>query len=124
MKKYDVVFRANRVRYIERIEASTKESAKNKMLKKYNDIEKITRVKEAEDYICYTYNQHKINDGKYEYKKEYYGGYFKMPFGYSTIFHQDIKNAKRFMIEQELKEELKMLNKQLNQFKIEKVKVK
>jgi hypothetical protein len=122
MKKYDIIFQSNRVRYIERIEASTKESAKNKLLKKYNDIEKITRIKEAEDFVCYTYKQYKMKDGKYEYKKEYYGGCFKMPFGYSTIYHQEKENAKRFMIEQELKEELKMLNKQLNQFEIEKVK--
>lgn len=123
MKKYDVIFKARRVRYIERIEASTKESAKNKILKKYDDIEKITRVKEAEDYICYKYESVKTKDGTFEFERRYHGGFLELPmFGYSTILHQEKKRAKRFQTEQELKKELKMLGETINQYKIEKIK--
>ena len=125
MKKYDVIFRARRVRYIERIEASTKESAKNKILKKYDDIEKITMVKDAEDYICYTYKSVKTKDGSFGFEQRYHGGYLELPmFGYAHKLESTQDQAKRFQTEQELKRELKMLGETINQYKIEKIKAK
>lgn len=123
MKKYDVRF-TDEIRYVERVEASSPESAKNKIIKKYKDSKlKCIKVYEAQDFICYTYSSH-YNDGKYSLTKEYYAGYLNMPFG--MIAQQLVKNkeeAKRFMTEHDLKNELKAIGRRVSDYKIESIKV-
>lgn len=128
---YDVRYsqgidRYHMVRYQERIKAKDKENAKNIIKEKRGkerSEEKMTniRVKEAQDYICWTYKSHK-NDGKIYFVKKYYCGFTDLKiFGIAKIYCEELEQAKRFETEKDLKDELKFLNEKITNYKIEKV---
>lgn len=128
MKKYDVIFYTwNRTHLITRIDATSVEDAKKKVIEREGNDIKITKVKDAVDYICYQYKSVKDKDGTYKFVKDYYESYFDMGcigFGKALVFTEDKTRAKRFMLEYEVKDEIRMLGRKLCDFKIEKVEVK
>ena len=135
MKKYDVRYsqgfdRSHSWRYEQRVEVESEEEAKKIIIdkcKQERPDEKVMniRVKEAQDFICYTYSTAKIGDGKtIAFIKNYYTGYMDLPmFGKTVIFESKKESAKRFRSEQELKQEIKSLGRKISDFKIEKVEV-
>lgn len=134
MKKYDVRFsqgfcRSHSWRYQQRVEAKNEQSAINKIIKqckKERPNEKVmnVRVKEAEDYICWTYNSIKLSDGTFGFKKEYYSGYIDLrPFGMGVEFTEKQNEAKKFETEHLLKQEIKAIGRKVSEYKIERIKV-
>ena len=123
MKKFDVIYYdVTRWHYKERVEASTKESAKNKIIKT-REIEKITKVEPAEDYIMWSYQQCKNKDGSYRLEKTYYTGYMDLKcFGVAPCYSQKREDAKRFMMKYEAQKEIKRLGRKQSEYKFEKVK--
>lgn len=123
MKKWDVIFyNTHQGHYITRVEAKDEESAKEKVRKENDDIWKITKVKEAEDYICYNYRSVKEGN-KVKFEKQYYSGYMELPmFGYGAKFEFNKARAKRFTFEKEIRDELRKIGRRMSEFKIEKVK--
>lgn len=128
MKKFDVIYYdTSRGHYKQRVDASSKDSAKNKVVKMYEGdlrkVEKITKVDEAEDIVIYQYFSYKIKDGTFGFKKQYYVGYHNLGmFGIAPEFTADIQKAKRFMMKYEAENEIKKIGRKLSEFKFEKVK--
>ena len=130
--KYDVRYsqgyhRSYSWRYQTRVEANSEDEAKQKVIDKClkeRPDEKVLniRVNKAQDYICWSYNSTKMKDGTFGFKKEYYGGYLEMPiFGYAVVWENEKEKAKKFMMDYELKDELKKLGRKVGDFKIEKI---
>lgn len=133
MKKYDVRFSQGYSRYHcwrceTRVEANNEEEAKTKIIESCKSVrpnEKVMciKVKEAEDFICWTYNSVKLSDGTFGFKKEYYTGYHDLrPFGIACAFSEKKEDAKKFQLESELRDEIKKVGRKLCDYKIEKVK--
>ena len=129
MKKYDVKYTDRFVgyrygtRYIERVEANDETEAKQIIIDKYKDASlSCIKVKEAEDLVCWAYKSYKLDDGKWAFKKEYFGGYIDLHiFGKAPMFSEHIEDAKKYMVIEDLKDDLRRCNQKITEFKIEKV---